>query len=121
MSDIATTSTPAPIVQPPCGPVRGFWRPTTDSQRPSAAFLGIPFAHAPIADLRFQAPRAHAPWSAIKEATSYGPTAQRRTMEEETTIPEPSIPGDSVLNVNVFTPAPGDVDALLPVMVWIHG
>ena len=37
------------------------------------------------------------------------------------TIPEPSIPGESTLNVNVFTPVPGDRDAGLPVLVWIHG
>jgi para-nitrobenzyl esterase len=38
-----------------------------------------------------------------------------------TTIPEPCIPGDSTLNVNVFTPAPADTSAKLPVLVWIHG
>ena len=38
----------------------------------------------------------------------------------DTLIPEPAIPGDSTLNVNVFTPAPGG-DARLPVMVYIHG
>jgi para-nitrobenzyl esterase len=40
-----------------------------------------------------------------------------------TLIPEPSIPGDSTLNVNVFTPSPAKVGdgAGLPVLVWIHG
>ena len=38
-----------------------------------------------------------------------------------TAIPEPSFPGDATLNLNVFTPAPGDRDAGLPVLVWIHG
>ena len=38
-----------------------------------------------------------------------------------TAIPEPSIPGDAILNVNVFTPVPGEPDAGLPVFVWIHG
>jgi para-nitrobenzyl esterase len=38
-----------------------------------------------------------------------------------TTIPEPSYPGEATLNVNVFTPVPGQADAGLPVLVWIHG
>ena len=29
--------------------------------------------------------------------------------------------GDSTLNVNVFTPRPGEADASLPVLVYIHG
>ena len=37
-----------------------------------------------------------------------------------TLIPEPSVPGESTLNVNVFTPAPA-TDAALPVLVYIHG
>lgn len=38
-----------------------------------------------------------------------------------TAIPEPSYPGDATLNVNIFTPAPGDAGARLPVLVWVHG
>ena len=38
-----------------------------------------------------------------------------------TAIPEPSFPGDATLNLNVFTPVPGEPDARLPVLVWIHG
>lgn len=40
-----------------------------------------------------------------------------------TLIPEPSVEGDSTLNVNVFTPdpTPAAQGAGLPVLVWIHG
>ena len=55
----------------------------------------------------------------MRDALAYGPTPQRRAFAEVTLIPEPSIPGESTLNVNVFTPArPG---AALPVLVYIHG
>ncbi|MFF7476955.1 carboxylesterase family protein [Streptomyces sp. NPDC008092] len=93
----------------------GVWRGE------SAAFLGIPFAEAPVGDLRFALPRRRAAWTDRRTMTAYGPTPQRRPMAEVTTIPEPSIPGAGTLNLNIFTPAPGDRSARLPVMVWVHG
>ena len=104
-----------PLVQTAEGTVRGVWRGT------SAAFLGIPFAEAPVGDLRFLAPVPRSRWTGVRDAVDYGATAQRRPFGEVTAIPEPSIPGDDILTVNVFTPAPGDTDASLPVLFWIHG
>lgn len=107
------------------GRVRGRWRPTTGGRgNPrSAAFLGIPFAEAPIGALRFQAPVPKAPWEGVRDALEFAATAQRGD-PGVTLIPEPSVEGESTLNVNVFTPAParqGFTDAGLPVLVWIHG
>lgn len=101
------------------GRVRGAWRPTVGSDVRSAAFLGIPFAEAPVGDLRFAAPVKKAPWGGTRDALDFAATAQRGD-PGVTLIPEPSIPGESTLNVNVFTPRPGE-DAELPVLVWIHG
>lgn len=97
------------------GIVRGRWRGPA-----SAAFLGIPFAEPPVGELRYAAPVPHHAWHGVREAFEYGPTAQRRQLMAVTTIPEPSLPGDSTLNVNVFTPSPGPT-AKLPVLVYIHG
>lgn len=104
-----------PVVQTASGPVRGTWRGA------SAAFLGIPFAAAPVGELRFAAPVRPQAWDGVRDASTPGPTPQRRPFAEVTTIPEPSYPGEATLNVNVFTPAPGQADAGLPVLVWIHG
>lgn len=60
-------------------------------------------------------------WDGVRDASAPGPTPQRRPFGPVTTIPEPCFPGDDTLNVNVFTPAPGEPDAALPVFVWIHG
>ena len=109
----ATTSSLDAITS--SGRVRGVARPG------SIAFLGIPFAAPPVGPLRFAAPTRHEAWEGVRPAAAYAATAQRRPFGELTTIPEPSIAGDSTLNVNVFTPAAGDTDALLPVYVWIHG
>jgi para-nitrobenzyl esterase len=101
------------------GRVRGFWRGERGAGG-SAAFLGVPFAKPPVGDLRFAAPEPVEPWDGVRDALEYGATAQRGDTGI-TLIPEPSVPGESTLNVNVFTPAPGKTDAALPVLVWIHG
>lgn len=105
---------PDPIVRTERGQVRGRWRGA------SAAFLGIPFAKAPVGELRFAAPVAPEPWDGVRDALTFGATPQRGD-QGITLIPEPSVPGEHTLNVNVFTPAPDDTEAKLPVLVWIHG
>ncbi|GAB3392358.1 carboxylesterase family protein [Humibacter soli] len=107
------------IVETTSGSVRGRWRGAPESPGASAAFLGIPFAEPPVGELRFAAPVPHRPWQGVRDALDYGATAQRGD-PGVTLIPEPSIPGDSTLNVNVFTPAPA-TSASLPVLVYIHG
>ena len=57
-------------------------------------------------------------WEGIRDATEYGPTAPQPD-RAFTIIPEPVVPGDDCLNLNVFTPELGSVG--LPVLVWIHG
>ena len=109
------TQHPDPIVSIAPGRVRGAWRDG------SAAFLGIPFAQAPVGDLRFAAPVPPEPWDGVRDALVYGATAKREKPGEKTLIPEPAIAGDATLNINVFTPAPGDETAALPVLVYIHG
>ena len=110
-----------PVVQIKPGNVRGFWRGEPGTPGASAAFLGLPFAQPPFGELRFAAPVPPEPWDGVLDCLDYGPTPQRKPFGLVTAIPEPSIQGDSTLNVNVFTPRPGEPDAALPVMVWIHG
>jgi para-nitrobenzyl esterase len=101
-----------PIVTTTSGRVRG----TTDDG--ALRFLGIPFAAPPVGEHRLVAPAPVKPWDGVRDALEYGPTAQRPPEESVGGIPEPSIPGDDYLNVNVFSP---DLAARLPVLVWIHG
>ena len=84
-----------------------------------SAFLGIPYAEPPYGERRFRAPEPRAPWPGVLDCVAYGPTPQRRAMAEVTAIPEPSIPGDDVLTLNVFTPGPAATGR--PVLVYIHG
>jgi para-nitrobenzyl esterase len=109
-----TTTGEHVVVEIASGAIRGFWRPL------SAAFLGIPLAESPYGDLRFLAPAPVRSWAGVRDALRYGPTPQRKALAEITTIPEPSIPGHDILNLNVFTPRPRPAhgsEELLPVLV----
>ncbi|MEE2032280.1 carboxylesterase/lipase family protein [Rhodococcus chondri] len=103
-----------PVVQTGRGRVRGVVSGGV------AAFKGIPYAAAPVGDLRFAAPAPVPAWDGVREATQYGPTAPKPPYRSplDQLLPDPVIPGEDFLNLNVWTP---DFAASLPVLVWIHG
>src|SRR5215218_6876030 len=86
-----------------------------------AAFKGIPYAAPPFGADRFAPPRPAAPWDGVRDALAYGPTAPHPGYAPpyDLLLPDPIIPGEDCLNLNVWTPDPGAGG--LPVMVWIHG
>ena len=101
-----------PIVQTDAGRMRGI------ADEGGAAFLGVPFAAPPLGPHRLAAPAPVEPWSGVRDAREHGPTAVQPE-QGFTLIPEPVVPGDDCLNLNVFSPDPGASG--LPVLVWIHG
>jgi para-nitrobenzyl esterase len=84
-------------------------------------FLGVPYAAPPFGPNRFAPPAPVSPWSGARDAVAYGPTAPKGPYSEAIAplLPEPDLPGDDCLNLNVWTPDPSAKG--LPVMVWIHG
>jgi len=105
----------SPTVTTRCGAVRGQVRDGV------ASFLGIPYAASPTGPLRFRAPAPPRPWDGVRDALALGATPPKPDypVPFDRLLPEPNIPGDDWLNLNVWTPDPGG--AGLPVMVWIHG
>lgn len=97
------------------GRVRGRRRPDG-----SVAFLGIPYAQPPVGPRRFGVPEPVAAWDDVRDAGAYGATPQRGD-HGATLIPEPSIPGDDTLSVNVFATEAPTGSAPRPVLVYIHG
>ncbi|MEV8268601.1 carboxylesterase family protein [Microbacterium sp. NPDC076911] len=83
-------------------------------------FLGIPYAEAPVRERRFAAPVARAHFSGSFDANVYGATPQRVSLFATTTVPEPTIPGEDVLTLNIFAPSV-DIGGGHPVLVWVHG
>lgn len=105
------------------GTVEGVWRSARwpdGRETEYATFRGIPYAQAPVGDARFDAPRPAEAWDGVRAAHDFGATPQLYSPFTPARIPEPSIPGDDSLSVNITTPAP-DAGAGLPVLVWIHG
>ncbi|WP_082339925.1 carboxylesterase/lipase family protein [Pseudomonas sp. Pf153] len=107
------------------GTVKGF------REGDVVAFKGIPYASAPVGDLRFQPPRPAKPWSNILETNEYKSScAQFKDPLEEYSTPARKVTsrtGDEIeiydnedcLYLNVWTPK---VDSKKrPVMVFIHG
>lgn len=86
-----------------------------------AAFKGIPYAAPPFDRNRFQPPRPAEVWSGVRDALAYGPTVLKPPYFPpfDVLLPEPAIPGEDSLNLNIWTPDPAQSG--LPVMVWIHG
>ncbi len=98
------------------GVVRGL----RDSGQTS--WLGIPYARAPVGDLRFRAPQPAEPWAGVRDATRFGRVATQAYHGQFRGV-GPGVPsGEDCLNLNVTVPnEPRAPAAGLPVMVWIHG
>ncbi|MCB0218696.1 MAG: carboxylesterase/lipase family protein [Chrysiogenetes bacterium] len=78
-------------------------------------FRGIPFAQPPVGPLRFRAPQPLAPWSGIRPAKEFGPSAPQHSSP----IIQVARQDEDCLYLNVWSP--GLDGKKRPVMVWVHG
>ncbi|MBT4519317.1 MAG: carboxylesterase family protein, partial [Halieaceae bacterium] len=95
----------------------------------SHTWMGIPYAQAPVGELRWRAPLKPQPWDDIYEALQAGDFCKQFGSQMESRPPSEwgtPIGSEDCLKLNIFAPAfaTGAVpkgDSRLPVMVYVHG
>lgn len=107
------------VLDAACGRVQGVACTLDDLGEPAApvhAWLGIPYAQAPVGPLRWHAPVPLAPWAGVHDATRFAPD----------TVQAPGVhlragrQSEDALAINIWAPAQRPARGL-PVMVWFHG
>lgn len=81
---------------------------------------GVPFAGAPVADLRWRAPKPVPKWTGVRDASEFAAICMQRWPNAAGIGAEPRPMSEDCLYLNIFTAAKTSNDKL-PVMVWIHG
>ncbi|XP_013908703.1 PREDICTED: fatty acyl-CoA hydrolase precursor, medium chain-like [Thamnophis sirtalis] len=106
------------------GHLRGKLADVDGMDEPVKSFLGVPFAKPPTGSLRFSPPQPPEPWSHMRDATSHPPMCLQDlgwvdVLKEIVNITLPNLMvSEDCLYLNIFTP---DMEAKLPVMVWLPG
>ncbi|KAK2045193.1 carboxylesterase [Colletotrichum somersetense] len=112
---VAAAAAAAPTVHLKNGSYHGVYSPSYDQD----FFLGIPYAHPPVDDLRFRPPQPlDSSWEGSRNATQYSPLCFG--YGSDTWVLGNPVSEDC-LTINVVRPHGVAPDARLPVALWIHG
>ena len=82
-------------------------------------FLGVPFAEAPVRELRWKAPQPVLPWEGVREAKQFGDDPMQLNVFGDMNFRGPARSEDC-LYLNIWTTAKTTADAL-PVLIYFNG
>ena len=111
---MATTMTEELVVRTRAGDLRGA------NENGVAVFRGVPYAAAPVGDLRFAPPQPTLAWQGVRDAIKDGPVPPQGRSRLAHVMGDFERPqSEDCLTLNIWTPAPDSKKR--PVLVWIHG
>ena len=124
---VACTSQPKalenPILTIEGGQVQGVF---ADDHQDVYVYRGIPYAAPPIGDLRWKEPQPVVAWQGVKIADKFGHPGFQSVhypggYATEWGYGDEAPQSEDCLYLNVWTKAPANPEAKLPVALWIHG
>jgi para-nitrobenzyl esterase len=107
---LADTTDTARIIQTAQGAVQGIHVAGVDQYR------GMPYAQAPIGNLRWVAPQAPLPWQGVRDGSRFGAACPQARGPLADNGPQ----SEDCLWLNVYVP-PTATGASKPVILWVHG
>jgi para-nitrobenzyl esterase len=111
---MSLTATDDLVVRTTAGELRGA------RENGVAVFRGVPYAAAPLGELRFSPPQAVPAWRGVRDATRDGPVAPQGRSRLAHVMGDFERPqSEDCLTLNIWTPAADTKKR--PVLVWIHG
>ena len=96
------------------GMLEGAW---SQADASIGVFRGIPYAQPPVGNLRWRAPQDLAPWTGVRQATTFGAACWQSYSDDAFVWSRGEFPrSEDCLHLNIWQPE--KTDATAPVMVW---
>ncbi len=84
-----------------------------------SVFLGVPFAQAPVGDLRWKAPQPVKNWDGVRQAKEYGANPMQQPVFGDMAFGTKEMSEDC-LYLNIWSPAKSATDKL-PILIYFNG
>lgn len=107
------------LVNTPIGLIQGL--ETSINNQIVHQFLGIPYAKAPVADLRFKKPVPRSVFEDVFDATRFGPVCPQFVSQKIKDAINITGVSEDCLFVNIYVPGTIRKDSGKAVMVWLFG
>ena len=99
------------------GQLQGDW---ADSKQGIGVFKGVPYARAPVGELRFKPPQAPKPWLGVRNADTFSDACWQHYSRNAFVWSRGEFPrSEDCLYLNIWNQV--EYETPRPVMVWFHG